>query len=379
MYTTLLCIIFCVVSLLTTTEAEVFLTSNALSRGNAKGLGKFRKHIGTYLNVSGRLTHLVERQGACVLACLRNESCFSLNLAKTPDGRSKFLCEVLSTDIYNSSSKIHNNTSWTHFSIDNPCFHHPCRNNGRCQARYHDDNYTCTCPAAYKGRNCKEYVPMSCKDILDRGESKGSGGYYIDPERKGEGPFPVYCDMTNEGGGWMMTLNLTYEASRAAFTPEESIRSLSKFRDGYMGITSKAMGLLQSLTSFTQMRFVCHKQAVGRTLHIVTTPDSKGKAVVDYFSAKTDILPSACRSFTEGTGNNALLTGRCHRWGRDSSGAAFVGLWGHASLPNQVWRMYDHTMYEATMYHWVFKNGRHDCDDTGSAKTDGDFWKIFIR
>lgn len=39
----------------------------------------------------------------------------------------------------------------------------------------------------------------SCKSILDAGESKGDGEYWIDPEKNGN-PLSVYCDMTTDGG-----------------------------------------------------------------------------------------------------------------------------------------------------------------------------------
>ena len=39
----------------------------------------------------------------------------------------------------------------------------------------------------------------SCKDILDSGQSKGDGEYWIDPEENGN-PLKVYCDMTTDGG-----------------------------------------------------------------------------------------------------------------------------------------------------------------------------------
>lgn len=39
----------------------------------------------------------------------------------------------------------------------------------------------------------------SCKSILDAGESKGDGEYWIDPEKNGN-PLLVYCDMTTDGG-----------------------------------------------------------------------------------------------------------------------------------------------------------------------------------
>ena len=44
---------------------------------------------------------------------------------------------------------------------------------------------------------------LSCKHILDDGQSTGDGVYLIDPDGTGgDDPFDVYCDMTTDGGGW---------------------------------------------------------------------------------------------------------------------------------------------------------------------------------
>jgi hypothetical protein len=49
-----------------------------------------------------------------------------------------------------------------------------------------------------------KYSNISCKSILDHGNSTGDGIYLIDPDGPGgEDPFEVYCDMTTDGGGWM--------------------------------------------------------------------------------------------------------------------------------------------------------------------------------
>ena len=40
---------------------------------------------------------------------------------------------------------------------------------------------------------------FSCKEILDSGNSKGDGEYWIDPE-KSRNPLKVYCDMSRYGG-----------------------------------------------------------------------------------------------------------------------------------------------------------------------------------
>lgn len=52
--------------------------------------------------------------------------------------------------------------------------------------------------------NAGAIIYKSCKEILENGQSTGSGNYVIDPDGTGSsyGEIVVYCDMSTDGGGW---------------------------------------------------------------------------------------------------------------------------------------------------------------------------------
>lgn len=179
-------------------------------------------------------------------------------------------------------------------------------------------------------------------------------------------------------GGWLLVANLVLPVAESvsSSTVEKTYRGISNYSNNRMAIIKSAMKQLSTHLSFTQMRFYCNKQK-GRTFHVITVANSTGKAVVQYFSGQTVVLPTSCGSFQRMNDDNSKLAVTCDRWGD-------VGKWGHQGK-NGEGIMYNHAAYVPNKYHWMIGSGNWLCDDGGYKRNDtfpskeGDFWKIYIR
>ena len=176
-------------------------------------------------------------------------------------------------------------------------------------------------------------------------------------------------------GGWLLVSRLVLSSS----TPPSRL----PVKNSYRGISSKqvfltttAMKELRKVLPFTQIRFLCKKKRPGRTFHITTAANSKGEAVVQFFSSATDAFPASCGSFVRINSDNSRLARLCNKWGNER-GSYYVAKWGHDGMDRES-RLYNLVAFVSS-YHWMNVGGRCECDDSSSSVSSGDFWKVYVR
>ena len=154
----------------------------------------------------------------------------------------------------------------------------------------------------------------------------------------------------------------------------KSISDIANYKNQDLGlIHATTLHKLRTVTSFSQLRFHCHKATVGRTVHIITALNATGFAVVDYFTSLSKPVPLACGSFYMGHGDDSMMSKLCSAWGPGG-----IGKWNHeANVPKE--EKMNAPFYVQGLYHFYVETGRPECDDYEKPISAGDFWKIYVR
>ena len=77
----------------------------------------FELSLFNYLHISALEKRHVVEPIDCSFACLRNVSCVSLNVAAVADGKEKYWCEFLSSNMHSDAAKLAANYQSHHYSL----------------------------------------------------------------------------------------------------------------------------------------------------------------------------------------------------------------------------------------------------------------------
>lgn len=92
---------------------------NCLHRGTNSKLqyAVFKDHFFHAVNIPSIDEAYVSSGKHCLLRCVKNERCFSTNIAVIPTQDGDVLCQLLSSDKYNSSENFGQSQIFHHYSI----------------------------------------------------------------------------------------------------------------------------------------------------------------------------------------------------------------------------------------------------------------------
>ncbi|XP_044166529.1 uncharacterized protein LOC122950586 [Acropora millepora] len=312
----------------------------------------------------------------CHRKCIQNNTCKSFNIHPLKSNAVQKTCEMnnQTRQLKPKHYKKKIGSSY-HGSVEVSCVNVMETNNQQKSGR---------CHPGYSGKQCTvkkglspDFPGVSCKDIWKYTNAQKNGEYWIDPKGKGH-PIKVYCDMTTDGGGWLLVMNvITGSSHYNQLSVMTSYRGISDYHSNKMVISTSAMKELYGDLNFQQMRFHCRKHSVGRTFHVVTAANSSGNAVVQYFSGLTDVEPVSCGSYVRMEDDNSELARRCSEWNHGQSGK-----WSRTGKDwkNTVQRLHNHVAWIYSQYHWdLADRNPFECDDMHASPSSGDFWKVFVR
>ncbi len=186
-------------------------------------------------------------------------------------------------------------------------------------------------------------------------------------------------------GGWTQVLRVkskTNNMTQFLKLPFKRWTNLAGFSpSGNYMIEPSALKNSALVGKDAQMRFHCSlaNSSPKKTIHLVTTNDSLGKAVVNWLTGRSVVQPVACNSYRRLHDDVSYLSQHCSDWDQAK------GKWGISQHDTPSNRFINHLIWISTKGHWnlfvdYYGPNRFDCDNQRSNVIQkGDFWQIFFR
>ena len=169
--------------------------------------------------------------------------------------------------------------------------------------------------------------------------------------------------------------------SGRAYSPYTATLSspLNHLFEGKENIFLSVMALKEywKLTKFTQIRWKCYKENVGRVIDIATSATDNGKNALNFFLGNTNTRPNVTQgSFVKLPDDTSMISvAPVSQWGTD-------GKWSISGVQNDK-RLWYFPIYIQSKYHYIVYPGRWECDDhvvSGSpAVGSNDYWQLYVR
>lgn len=153
----------------------------------------------------------------------------------------------------------------------------------------------------------------------------------------------------------------------------DDYRALSNCSQNSLYVSSKVLKLLRPAMDFQQLRWYCFKKSRGRVFHVMTTNDTAGYHVLEYFFENSDTPATACDSFIRLPDDNSTLAQKCHQWGGGNQ-------WGSPSTSRKR-RIYRNVSTWVAGAKSVSLLPNFWCDDQGKlpSLSPGDLWRMYVR